>query len=128
MKGDGLIHRRSRGSWSLSSLLPVFLRRPQGILKAQEAEIWVLRSQLALAAPGPPKWGEMVKEEKPAIDSSSRPYLVTCLSRAEAGHFEIQMREGLGATALSEQGMEGDGQSLEPCIWVQELASHSLAT
>lgn len=58
----------------------------------------------------------MVKEEKPAIDSSSHPCLVTCLSRAEAGHFEIQRRDGLGVTALSERGMEGVGQSLEPGI------------
>lgn len=88
----------------------------------------MLRSQLALAAPGPLVWGEMVKDEKPAIDSSSHSCLVTCLSRAEAGHFEIQRREGLGVTALSERGVEGDGQSLERGGWVEELASRSLAT
>lgn len=94
MKDDGLVHRRSRGSWSLSTLLPVFLRRPRGIPKAQEAEIWVLRSQLALAAPGPPIWGEMVKKEKAAIDSSSHPYLVTC---PELRQDTLRFRGGRGS-------------------------------
>lgn len=63
----------------------------------------------------------MIKEESRVSFScrsvSSHSYLaIIYLSRAKAGHLEIQRRDGFGVTALPEQGMEGEYQSLEPGI------------